>query len=469
MSLFPLIFRRFALLALAGLFFYLIPPLSAAETTPEHPNVLLIVADDLGYGDLGCYGQNMVKTPNLDQLASKGMRFTQFYAGSAIDNASRATLLTGKHTGHSSIRGVSMFSATLASSEVTLGEMFQRADYRTGAIGIWDLGDSGTSSIPNKHGFKDWVGFLTRQHAQLYYPPFLYRNESLLLIDQNKDNAKGIYAPDLLLKSADSYIRINSPAPYAKDRRFFLYFASQLPHANIDLGRATGNGMEIPSDAAYKDQAWTPANRNRAAMVTRLDHDIGQLMDRLEKSKVDTNTVVIFTSSNGPYAAGGADPRFFNATDGLRGQRGELYEGGLRVPLIVWWPGHVAEGKVNDTPCAMWDILPTLAELTGTKAPANIDGHSLVPALKGKAQKPADYLYWELYYQGFHQALRLGDWKAVHTHGKPFELYNLKNDPREKKNLAADFPDEVKRLGNLMQSARTDSEQWPLPEVADKP
>jgi arylsulfatase A-like enzyme len=227
--------------------------------------------------------------------------------------------------------------------------------------------------------------------------------------------------------------------------------------------------MEIPSDAPYTDERWPQPDKNRAAMVTRLDRDIGKVMDRLKQSKVDTNTVVIFTSDNGPWRAGGSDPAFCNAAGGLRGQRGELYEGGLRVPLIVWWPGQVAASNVVDAPCAMWDILPTICELTGTGAANNLDGRSLVPALKGKAFSPAEYLYWELHNDGFTQALRQGDWKAVRPHGKPMELYNLKLDPQEKKNVAAQHPDEVKKISDLMAQARTDSDQWPVPEPAAQP
>jgi arylsulfatase A-like enzyme len=259
-----------------------------------------------------------------------------------------------------------------------------------------------------------------------------------------------------------------SPAPYAPKRRFFTYFSSQFPHANVALGQVTGNGMEIYSDAPYTDEKWSQPDKNRAAMITRLDTDIGRLLDRLTKSKVDTNTVVIFTSVTGPYRAGGANPEFFNASGGLRGQRGELYEGGLRVPLIVWWPGNVKSGNIVEKPCAMWDLMPTIAQLTGAKVPGEIDGRSLVPALKGQEFEPASSLYWELHNDGFAQAMRLGDWKAIRVVGKALELYNLKQDPQEKKNLATEHPDEVKRITALMHEARTDSDQWPVPATAEK-
>lgn len=431
----------------------------------NRPNVVLIVADDLGYGDLGCYGQAKIKTPVLDRLAKEGTRFTQFYAGSSLGNASRASLLTGRHTGHTNIRGISRLATALFSSDVTIAEMLQENGYQTGAFGKWAVGDNGSSGTPNKQGFKEWVGLLNGSLAQMYYPPAFSRNESIWLISENQGGRKGLYMPDMLTSNALSFIKLTKPVPTNQSRRFFLYHATQLPHANADLGRATGNGMEIPSDAPYTDERWPQTEKNRAAMITKLDTDVGKLLDQLKRHKVETNTVVIFTSDNGPWRAGGSDPGFFNAAGGLRGQRGELYEGGLRVPLIVWWPGQVASSNVVNTPCAMWDILPTIGELTGTGATDKIDGRSLVGALKGKSLAPPDYLYWELHNDGFTQALRQGDWKAVRPHGKPMELYNLAQDPQEKKNVAAQHPDEVKKISALMAAARTDSDQWPVPEA----
>jgi arylsulfatase A-like enzyme len=454
------------LLGSAALFSLQAQPVATAV---NRPNVILIIADDLGYGDLGCYGQTKVKTPNLDRLAKEGTRFTQFYAGSSLGTASRASLLTGRHTGHTNLRGVSPLANSLFNSDVTIAEVLKAAGYQTGAMGKWALGDAGSAGVPNNQGFGQWVGFLTGAHAQMYYPPILYRNESIWFIGQNQDGKKELYAPDQITKSSVEFIRLSSARPNDLNRRFFLYYATQLPRANADLGRATGNGMEIPSDTPYSNESWPQPQKNRAAMITHLDKDIGQLMAQLEKSKVHTNTVVLFTSDNGPWKAGGADPAFFNATGGLRGQRGELYEGGLRVPLIAWCPGQIAASNVVTTPCAMWDILPTISELTGTSIPKEIDGRSLVGALQGKTLSPAEYLYWELHHDGFTQALRLGDWKAVRPHGKPMELYNLAQDPQEKRDVAAQHPAEVKKISDLMTTARTDSDQWPVPETAHKP
>ena len=437
----------------------------AAST--NRPNVLLIVADDLGYGDLGSYGQKMVKTPNLDRLALEGTRFTQFYAGSPLGNASRATLMTGKHTGHASIRGNSPIASSLHNSDVTIAKSLQKGGYLTGAFGKWSMGDSGSSGTPNNQGFKEWVGFLTEPHAQMYYPPFLYRNESLLLVAENENQKKGLYAPDLFGQSADKFMSLAGPQPFALDRRFFVYYATQFPHANVDLGYVSGNGMEVPSDAPYTDERWPQAEKNRAAMVTRLDRDIGRLLEQITKSKIDTNTLVIFTSATGPLRAGGSNPEFFNATGGLRGQRGELYEGGLRVPLIVWWPGNVRSGNIVETPCAMWDLLPTIAQIAGTSVPEGVDGRSLVPALKGEKFAPVSSYYWEMHNDGFGQAMRLGDWKAIRVVGKPLELYNLKQDPKEKTDLASKHPEEVMQITDLMRKARTDSDQWPLPPNAE--
>lgn len=460
-------------LGLLGLLLGGLSLLSArAQNVPkgtERPNVLLIIADDLGYGDLGCYGQKKIKTPTLDRLATEGTRFTQFYAGSSLGSASRAALMTGRHTGHTNIRGLSPIASALFNSDVTIAEVLQPAGYRTCAAGKWALGDSGTTGTPNNQGFEIWRGFLSRPLAQMYYPPLLFKDGGAVIIAENQDGQKGLYGPDLITRSAVEMIRLSSPTPTIQDRRFFVYYAPQLPHPNADLGRVTGNGMEIPSDEPYTDERWPQTEKNRAAMITRLDSDIAKLMERLEKSKVHTNTIVIFTSDNGPYRAGGSDPAFFNASGGLRGQRGDLYEGGLRVPLIVWWPGQVAASNVVDTPCAMWDILPTISELTGTTLPAKVDGRSLVGALKGKAIEPAESLYWELHNDGYTQALRMGDWKGIRPFGKPMELYNLKQDSAEKQNVANQHPEEVKRISELMAESHTDSDQWPVPENSDKP
>lgn len=446
-----------------------IKSLTPPNSGTNRPNVLLILADDLGYGDLGSYGQKMVKTPNLDRLALEGTRFTQFYAGSPMGNASRATLMTGKHTGHASIRGNSTFAASLHNSDVSIAKMLQKNGYDTGAFGKWSMGDIGTSGAPNNQGFKHWAGFLTEAHAQMYYPPFMSRNESLLIVAENENQKKGAYAPDMLGQAADNFIRISvsSAKSKAPDKRFFVYFPTQFPHANVDLGYISGNGMEIPSDAPYTDERWPQPEKNRAAMITRLDRDVGKLLEQLTQSKVDTNTVIIFTSATGPLRAGGSNPDFFNATGGFRGQRGEFYEGGLRIPLIVWWPGNVRSGNIVETPCAMWDLLPTIAQLTGTSIPEGVDGRSLVPALKGEKLEPASSYYWEMHSDGFGQAMRLGDWKAIRVVGKPLELYNLKQDPKEKTDLASKHPEEVKQITELMRKARTDSDQWPLPPNAE--
>jgi arylsulfatase A-like enzyme len=468
MLLSPQTVRLFLLsVFLSGASLCLSQPL-AQSTRSDRPNVLLIVADDLGYGDLGCYGQTKTKTPNLDRLANEGTRFTQFYAGAPLGSPSRASLMTGRHTGHTNIRGISPIASALFNSDVTIAEVLQSAGYQTSAAGKWALGDLGSSGTPNSQGFKEWVGFLTGSLAQMYYSPVIFKNGGAIMVSENQNGNKGLYIPDLLLTSATNHIRLGSRTPTLPDRRFFVYYAPQFPRANADLGRATGNGMEIPSDAPYSEEPWTQPDKNRAAMITRLDSDVGKLMSQIERSKVDANTLVIFTSDNGPWRAGGANPTFFNATGGLRGQRGEMYEGGLRVPLIVWWPGHVAASNVVDTPCAMWDLLPTISDLTGTTNPPNLDGRSLVSALQGKAIEPADYLYWELHNEGFTQALRMGDWKAIRAHGKPIELYNLKQDPQEKTNVAAQNPEEVKRISDLMAEARTDSDLWPLPEGINK-
>ncbi len=421
------------------------------------PNIIFILADDLGYGDLGCYGQKKIKTPDIDRLASGGMRFTQCYAGSTVCAPSRASLMTGLHTGHVRIRGNA--AVPLRPEDVTIAEVLKSAGYATSAIGKWGLGLTNTTGTPNKKGFDEWFGYLSQTHAHDYYPSLLYRNEKdPILLDKNTDGKKGQYSHDLFSMVASNYVRINKYHP------FFLYLAYTIPHANNELGKATGNGMEVPSDAPYTNESWPQTEKNKAAMITRMDRDIGSLMQQLKDLKIDENTIVFFTSDNGPHKEGGVDPVFFQSSGPLRGIKRDMYEGGIRVPMIVRWPGHVPTNTVSDQVWAFWDFLPTAAELARARQPKGIDGISMLPALLGQRQtNQHEFLYWEFHEKGSKQAVRMGDWKAVRLEpGKALELYNLKEDLGEKNDVADKHPDVVAKIEAYLKNARTESERWPI-------
>ncbi len=436
------------------------------------PSIIFILADDLGYGDLGCYGQTKIKTPNLDQLAAEGMRFTDFYAGSTVCAPSRCSLMTGLHTGHALIRGNARVA--LRPQDLTVAELLEQAGYRTALIGKWGLGNENTTGVPQKKGFAEFLGYLDQVHAHDYYPEYLWRYDppgsgkpgydGKLEFPENRDGKKGLYTPDLFTKAALNFIRINQPSQFNNYRPFFLYLAYTIPHANNEEGRHSGNGMQVPSDAPYSDQPWPQTEKNKAAMITRLDADVGRLMALLNKLKLDDNTIVFFSSDNGPHKEGGVDPNFFQSSGPLRGIKRDLYEGGIRVPFIARWPGKIKAGTTNNLPAAFWDFLPTGAELAQAKPPPNSDGISLLPTLLGQPQTNRhEFLYWEFHERGFQQAVRMGDWKAVRLSvGAPLELYNLKTDLGEKHNVAEQNPAVVAKIEACLKTARTDSEHWPV-------
>ncbi len=435
-----------------------------SPTNSANPNIVFILADDLGYGDVGCYGQQRIKTPNLDRLAAEGLRFTSCYAGSTVCAPSRCALMTGLHMGHARIRGNG--TVPLEPQDVTIAKLLKQAGYVTSIIGKWGLGEAETTGIPNDQGFDEWFGYLNQQHAHNYYPDFLWRNRQQTPIEGNVvkngvASERAQYSPDLMTHEALDFLERH------RAERFFLYLPFTSPHANNEAGN---KGMEVPSDEPYSDEPWPQPQRNHAAMITRLDRDIGRILDRLSELKLADTTIVFFSSDNGPHKEGGADPKFFQSSGPLRGLKRDLYEGGIRVPMIVRWPGPVAAGTTTDLACAFWDVLPTLAELAGVATPTTLDGISLVPTLIGPAaagreQPRHDFLYWEFHERGFKQAVRAGDWKAIRFGiAGPVELYNLADDPAETKDLAHEKPDVVKRLTQQMDSARRDSADWPLPK-----
>lgn len=434
---------------------------------PRHPNIIFILADDLGYGDLGCYGQAKIQTPNLDKLAAAGMRFTDCYAGSTVCAPSRCALMTGLDTGHAWVRGNTELA--LRPQDVTIAELLKDAGYSTGLIGKWGLGDAHTAGVPQKHGFDEFVGYLNQTHAHDYYADHIWRYEpgqydGEEFLYENAGAKKGLYIPDLFTTAAVNFIGINQPTELNHHRPFFLYLAYTIPHANNEEGSRSGNGMQVPSDAPYASESWPQVEKNKAAMITRMDSDVGRLMDRLRKLKLEDNTVVFFTSDNGPHHEGGVDPEFFHSSGPLRGGKRDLYEGGIRVPMIVCWPGKIKPGQVSDLPWAFWDFLPTAAEIGGAKTPDNLNGISVLPTLLGQTQTNRhDFLYWEFHERGFQQAARMGPWKAVRPQANaPLELYNLKDDLGETHNVAKNHPDVVAQFEQYFKTARTDSEQWPI-------
>jgi arylsulfatase A-like enzyme len=431
-----------------------------AQVQTKKPNIIFILADDLGYGDLGCYGQEKIKTPNLDKLAAQGLRFTQAYAGSTVCAPSRCALMTGLHTGHCRIRGNA--NVPLEQQDTVVGVLLKALGYITGLIGKWGLGEADSSGAPNKQGFDYFFGFVNQGHAHNYYPDFLWRNTDKVPIPANvqlKKNVaakKVVYAHDLFTEEALQFIEKNKAGP------FFLYLAYTIPHANNEAGKI--EGMEVPSDEPYSKEPWPQPQKNHAAMITRMDRDIGRLMDRLRDLGLEDNTIVFFSSDNGPHQEGGGNPFFFRSSGPLRGFKRSLHEGGVRVPLIVRWPGKLPAGKTTDQIFAFWDFLPTVLELAGGKAPDKIDGISIAPTLLGQGQqKQHDFLYWEFHEGGFQQAIRMGDWKAVREkQGGPLELYDLSKDVGEAQNIAAANADVVQRLEKLLAGARIDSPHWPV-------
>jgi len=419
--------------------------LQDTASVPPKPNIIFILADDLGYGDVGCYGQKIIRTPYLDRMAAEGVRFTDCYAGSTVCAPSRCSLMTGCHTGHARIRGNERYP--LRPEDVTVAEILKDAGYATAVIGKWGLGEPETTGIPTRQGFDYWFGYLNQTHAHDYYPDYLWRNEEKVAIPP------GSYSHDLFTREALDFVR------RSKDRPFFLYLAYTIPHAKSgDLV----NGMPVPSDYPYSGESWPQVEKNHAAMITRLDRDIGRLFGLLADLGIDRNTIVFFSSDNGPHKEGGVSPEFFDSNGPLRGIKRDLYEGGIRVPMIVRWPGVIRPGRESRQVWAFWDFLPTAAELAGGKTPDKIDGVSMMPALLGRRQRNHEYLYWEFHENCFAQAIRMGRWKAVRNDlDKPIELYDLEADTAESRDLSAEHPALVRKMDRLMKEARTESEMWP--------
>ncbi len=435
------------------------------------PNVIYILADDLGYGDLSCYGQKRFATPNLDRMAQEGLRFTQHYAGSTVCAPSRCSLMTGLHTGHTQIRGNIGFEPEgqypLAEGTYTLPRMFKDAGYATGAFGKWGLGATGNSGDPGRQGFDLFFGYKCQSLAHFYYPKYLWRNEEKVeLPDNDPKTQQGVYSHDLIMSEALKFIQDH------KDKPFFVYLTATIPHAELavpekDLAEFKGKYPEKPFPGNHYGPQPTP-RAAYAAMVSKLDAGVGRVMDALRELGLDKNTLVMFSSDNGPHKEGGADPDFFDSNGPLKGYKRDVYEGGIRVPMIARWPGTISAGTVTGHVSAFWDILPTCAELVGADVP-ECDGVSFVPTLLGRdtAQKQHEYLYWEFHEQGGKQAVRMGRWKAVRLNvmknpEAPIELYDLTADIAEQHNAAAAHPEIAAKMKAICLAAHTPNKQFPF-------
>jgi arylsulfatase A-like enzyme len=431
--------------------------ISAAGRTSK-PNIILILADDLGYGDIGCYGQKLIATPHIDKLATDGIRFTQAYCGSTVCAPSRCALMTGKHMGHARIRGNARVD--LQAEGVTVAEVLKGAGYKTGLFGKWGLGTAGNSGVPNRQGFDEFYGFLDQKHAHTQYPTQLWENEEEVFLNGNFGPGRKDYAHDLFTRRALTFIEQNKGNP------FFLYLAYTIPHANNELNQQTGDGMEIPSEGAYATRDWPKQDRKFAATVSHLDSDVGKVVDTIQKLGIAEDTLILFASDNGPHKEGGNNPEFFDSNGPLRGIKRDLYDGGIRTPYIARWTGNIKPGQTNDAVFAFWDFLPTCAELAGVKAPAGIDGISIVPAFRGQPLGRREYLYWEFHERGFSQAVRLNNWKGVRrlSRKNPIELYDIVEDPGESNNVAAAHAEVVRQIAQIMTTARVDSREFPIKE-----
>jgi len=452
------------------------------------PNIIYILADDLGYGDLGCYGQKRIKTPNLDKMAAEGMRFTQHYAGSTVCAPSRCALMTGKHTGRCTVRG--NVDVLMKPEEFTIAKILKGAGYSTACIGKWGIGHPPPPDDPHTAGFDYFFGYLSMWHAHNYYPDFLWKNGKKVPLKnavmhpekhykENQAplvglaNKKVDYTPDLFTEAALQFIEEQNQPAYPKarpsGRPFFLFLSYTIPHANNEAGQFGEHGMEVSDYGIYKEKDWPEPEKGKAAMISRMDRDIGRIFRKLKQLGIDQNTLVMFSSDNGPHKEGGIDPDFFDSNGPLKGMKRDLYEGGIRVPMIARWPGRIKAASEFNYVSAFWDMLPTFAELAGAAVPKDIDGISMVSALLSRPQQKHEYLYWEFHEGSSKQAVRIGDYKAVRlAPSKPIELYDLKSDVGEEKNIADQHPQIVAKVKEILSKVRTDEDIWPLQDKAGR-
>ncbi|MCM4152647.1 arylsulfatase [Arenibacter sp. N53] len=448
-----------------------------AQEMVAKPNIIYILADDLGYGDLSAYGQQKFTTPNIDKLAREGMLFTQHYSGSTVCAPSRSALMTGMHTGHTFVRGNKEIQPEgqypIPDNTFTMAEAMKKAGYVTGAFGKWGLGYPGSEGDPMNQGFDTFFGYNCQRLGHNYYPRHLWANNDSLVLEENSGQQKGVYAPQLIHEKTLNFIEFN------KDNPFFLYVASIIPHAELAAPEEILKMYrgKYPPEKAYQGLDDGPEYRNGpyesqkethaafVSMIHILDNQVGEIMAKLEKLGIADNTIVMFTSDNGPHTEGGADPDYFDSNGPFKGTKRDLYEGGIRVPLIVKWPGHVTPNTRTDHVSAFWDVLPTFSNIVDMEVPPSLDGVSFLPTLLGKEkdQKEHEYLYWEFHEKGGRQAIRKGNWKAVKynvfsSSDAPIELYDLDSDLGEENNLAKNYPKVVEEMKNIFENARTPSE-----------
>lgn len=432
--------------------------------TAKKPNIIYIMVDDLGYGDLSCYGQRKFQTPHLDQMAKEGIRFTSFYSGSTVCAPSRCALMTGRHTGHAHIRGNG--EHPLRDADFTLAEYCQQQGYRTGVFGKWGLGLADNSGSPEKQGWDEFLGYTSHVHAHHFYTNHLWKIADGKTVRVPNDSARHTHLR--IMEAGLDFVRKH------KDQAFFMYLAITMPHAEVfaptqsaiapflnpDGSSKFPETPFVQSKGNYRSQAKPKAHF--AGMVTHLDQDVGRLMALLKELGIDENTYVFFTSDNGPHQEGGADPEFFDSNGALTGIKRDLYEGGIRVPFLAWG-GKVKGGRISDEVLANWDFFPTMAKLIGGKKTNYLDGISFAKVLGGKPlAKSRPALYWEFHERGFDQAVRIGDWKAIRQSrkGGKTELYDLKNDIGEQHDLAGQYPEIVAMAEKAMTENRTTSEIW---------
>jgi len=489
--------RKIHVLILLAIFVICIQ-VNSVEVRP--PNIIFIIADDLGYGDIGCYGQKFIKTPNIDKLASEGIRFTQHYSGSPVCAPSRCVLLTGKHSGHAFIRDNKEAKPEgqypIPENTITIAKLLKKLGYATGAVGKWGLGAPDSTGSPLKQGFDYFFGYNCQRHAHNYYPTYLWENDKKVPLDNpeipayqkfpsdaDPKNPKNyekyigkIYSPDVISEKARSFVMQN------KDKPFFLYWATTVPHVALQVPQDSLNEYlgKFDDKPYLGGNGYLPHYSPRAAyaaMITRMDNEIGKMVNLIKSLGLEESTIFVFTSDNGPVLkVGGTDPEFFNSTGGLRGYKGSLYEGGIRVPLVVRWKNHIQSGKISDYVCGFEDWLPTILDLCGGNAiiPKDCDGVSFAPILFGKNAPPKPFLYREFPGYGGQQAVRMGDWKLIKTsmlrrnQKTTIELFNLKTDPYEKTNVISEYPEIVKKLEEILVREHIPSEVFPFPPIDNK-
>lgn len=429
-----------------------LPSVAQPQKSSPRPNLIYVMVDDMGYADIGPYGQKIIKTPNLDQMAREGIQFTDVYTGASVCAPSRSVLMTGQHLGHTRVRGNAATAGgvldqnqarrvPLEPEDITIAQVLKSRGYVTAMTGKWGLGEPGTSGEPNAKGFDEWFGFLNQNHAHTHYPDYLWRNQQKVMIEANVAGKRGQHSHELFTNFAFDFIRRRSQQP------FFLYLAYTLPHQE----------MAVPDLGPYANQPWSKDEQIHAAMIHLIDRDMGRLFALLKELGIDEKTVVFFCSDNGGHRR--HDGRF-DSNAPFRGAKGDLFEGGLRTPMLVRWPGKIPAGTTNSLPWTFADVLPTLADLAGAALPPKIDGVSVLPSILGQPQSLDRKLYWEQYSGGFEQAVRWGKWKGIRRQGKGFELYDLNQDIAEKRTIAAAHPDVVQEIESFMESAHVPSPNW---------